>query len=733
MNIKLEPFQKKIVDELTDSLSRAALNSLREEKFCYLLSAPTGSGKTIMAGSAIKRLIDSDSDIRVVWLTIATGDIASQSNDTLLKKLNFDADSLHLFDTLAPFSESVKVIFASWTYLKSTRGDAKLKNFNSPMKEGGISFSETIKLWIKSEKKVFLFIDEFHHTAASALSKEIIDEMAIPIVVEMSATPLNNKNRLITYTRSFVPNSEEVRLSGIVKSGLDINNFLSEQNVEIVDQVQYLLSVAKGKLDAIKAEYLKYGNEINPLALIQCQNSDRTTIISKLNELGLDSDEVAQHFSDKKENIEDIQNHNSRVRFLLCNQAIATGWDCPRAHVLVQLIKVGAENFQIQVIGRILRTAIRRLFDNDILDNGYVYTYFDQNIDLINECKKLNEPSAIRLRISPEPTRLTLFNSALTKAQLNNRSVKSVQLKSVLKDMATVSSHQIMFEDLANASNIVALSKITPNYTKLVSGRKHDLINNEFTDGEIATLATSEDYYCKEMLDKHGLSRIVFDAVVMPYIKKNLSIDKGEKIPEKLFEVAAQYEQSNTKTSLITGPIFQIRSEYTVPIGDESWIFNKTILTNNLEFNGHFVQRLSGPELNFIRGFLEIDKEIVYWFKNFDSGSYCFSTAFRYVSSSGSEEFHIHNPDFICLDSFGRIRIYEIKELTESELADSFTRAKLKGMAKEVIASRASYEYSLIFVESAVKSKVEANTKSQKIKMIKLDVDESQVSLEAKL
>ena len=55
-------------------------------------------------------------------------------------------------------------------------------------------------------------------------------------------------------------------------------------------------------------------------------------------------------------------------------QAISTWWDCPRAKILVKLREWSSETFNIQTIGRIRRMPQRCHYDNDILDNCYLYT-----------------------------------------------------------------------------------------------------------------------------------------------------------------------------------------------------------------------------------------------------------------------------------------------------------------------------------------------------------------------
>lgn len=59
-------------------------------------------------------------------------------------------------------------------------------------------------------------------------------------------------------------------------------------------------------------------------------------------------------------------------------QAIATGWDCPRAKILVKLREGGTERFNIQTIGRIRRTPLREHYGIDLIDNCYLYTLDNQ-------------------------------------------------------------------------------------------------------------------------------------------------------------------------------------------------------------------------------------------------------------------------------------------------------------------------------------------------------------------
>ena len=53
---------------------------------------------------------------------------------------------------------------------------------------------------------------------------------------------------------------------------------------------------------------------------------------------------------------------------------VATGWDCPRAHILVKLRENMDETFEIQTIGRIRRMPEAKHYENMLLDSCYLYT-----------------------------------------------------------------------------------------------------------------------------------------------------------------------------------------------------------------------------------------------------------------------------------------------------------------------------------------------------------------------
>ena len=76
-----------------------------------------------------------------------------------------------------------------------------------------------------------------------------------------------------------------------------------------------------------------------------------------------------------------ITKSNATPVFLLFKQALTTGWDCPRAKILVKLRENMSETFEIQTLGRLRRMPKAKHYGKEILDCSYLYT-FDEKYKL---------------------------------------------------------------------------------------------------------------------------------------------------------------------------------------------------------------------------------------------------------------------------------------------------------------------------------------------------------------
>lgn len=140
--------------------------------------------------------------------------------------------------------------------------------------------------------------------------------------------------------------------------------------------------------------YKEYG--INPLLLIQQPNdksetlssSDKTiaeemqAYLEQVCNISVANGRLAVWLSkDKSPNLQNITHSDDITEVLLFKQAIALGWDCPRASVLLIFREMKSMEFTTQTLGRILRMPEQRFYENDILNYSYVYT--DLSTDMI--------------------------------------------------------------------------------------------------------------------------------------------------------------------------------------------------------------------------------------------------------------------------------------------------------------------------------------------------------------
>ena len=134
--------------------------------------------------------------------------------------------------------------------------------------------------------------------------------------------------------------------------------------------------------------------EINPLLLIQLPNDSsenltaddtkvKNEVIATLDAYGINTTngKLAIWLSgEKTDNLDVIDRPNDPTEVLLFKQAIALGWDCPRAAVLLIFRKIESFQFSAQTVGRILRMPEQKFYTDQRLNEGYVYTNLSKDI-----------------------------------------------------------------------------------------------------------------------------------------------------------------------------------------------------------------------------------------------------------------------------------------------------------------------------------------------------------------
>ncbi|MCM1194621.1 MAG: DEAD/DEAH box helicase family protein [Firmicutes bacterium] len=356
------------LEKLYDFQSKHEENLLRkcadfEE---IVLSAPTGAGKTVLVCKFIDDYLDENPNTVFLWLCPGTGGLHKQSEDSF-KEMTSGIAYGDVYDFIAEADPSGQVFFINWDKIN--------KKSNIVLREGEYKDLMTKVLAChNNDIDIFMLIDEEHKYKDTA--NEYIGNIQPKHVLRISATPISKGdfNEIIT--------DDEVIGAGLIAAGISINEGVSkaiEENNRMDDDL-LLLDLADKKRKEIQAEYDRRGLKIRPLVLIQFPNgSDEwiKRVKQALEDLGYSENSglVTSWFSgNHPDKPEEIKKLNGQYAFLLFKQAIATGWDCPRAKILVKLREGGTERFNVQTVGRIRRMPERTHYDCALIDNCYVYT-----------------------------------------------------------------------------------------------------------------------------------------------------------------------------------------------------------------------------------------------------------------------------------------------------------------------------------------------------------------------
>ena len=356
--IKLKDFQINAVNKLLDATS---VDGKKE----VLFQAPTGSGKTIILLSYIEEYFKDNNNIIFVWLTPGKGDLEEQSRKKMIQFLPH-LNTKNIQDVLLQGFNAKDTAFINWETI-TKKGNNALKETERK------NLYERIHEAHNNDYKFIIIVDE-EHLNKTIKAEQIIECINPEHIIRVSATTKINKEA------EFIDIDElEVINSGLITRALFINENVSNE-FTLSNEHEYLLDLAIKKRMNIKKEYLNLNIQVNPLIIIQVpsKSDDLIKQIEKMleeREYSYDRKNLAIWLSNRKENIENIEDNESIQSILIMKQAISTGWDCPRAKILVKLRDNMNEDFETQTIGRIRRMPQGHHYNNVLLDNCFLYTF----------------------------------------------------------------------------------------------------------------------------------------------------------------------------------------------------------------------------------------------------------------------------------------------------------------------------------------------------------------------
>lgn len=380
-------YQQDAINDLTHKVVGLLNEGGSRRKVVF--EAPTGSGKTVMACQTLANIVDtlkSDGtnryeDVAFIWFAPRKLHLQSYMK---LKGAFADGRELRpvMFDDLEQ-SEGIQpgeILFVNWESVN------KEKNLMVRESEANASLYEICRRTREQDGlPIVAIIDEEHMFWSKTADKSgaVLDRINPTVEIRISATPKTMRfDEKVRIGRDKVIAAEMIKREVVLNPELDsgLNDETTLNN--------HLMKLALDKRDQLAEAYRKLGVNINPLLLIQLPNDQKETMTAEDNaiadfvkqylemmrDITVDNGRLAIWLAGEKENLAGLERPDNMVQVLLFKEAIALGWDCPRAAVLLIFRKLSSDQFTIQTVGRILRMPEQHHYTDDRLNIGYVYT-----------------------------------------------------------------------------------------------------------------------------------------------------------------------------------------------------------------------------------------------------------------------------------------------------------------------------------------------------------------------
>lgn len=407
-------FQEDALADLHKRITSAnnMLLSGSEGQVIISFSAPTGSGKTIVMTALFEDIFygtaetQGDPDAFIIWLSDMP-----ELNEQSRRKIESKSDkirvrNIHTIDS----TFDREMLECGNIYFLNTQKLGSDKLLTQKSDNRTYTIWETLTNTAKEYKgKLYLVIDEAHrgtnvsamaeNSARSIMQKFVMGSDAdglckMPLVIGVTATP-QRFHKMIENTESpelkVVVKPDEVRSSGLLKDRIVIHYPEIAINA---DMTMFQGAVANWQRKAeLWAKYCSDEKEertVKPVLVIQVEDgNDRivsnTEIESYLGMLETQlgrplADGEVVHCMDSKKLLtvgswtipymeasrieESIQ-----VNFVIFKMSLSTGWDCPRAEVMMSFRSAQDYTYIAQLLGRMVRTPLaRRISSNDELN-----------------------------------------------------------------------------------------------------------------------------------------------------------------------------------------------------------------------------------------------------------------------------------------------------------------------------------------------------------------------------
>ncbi len=749
MNINLKNYQEKAVGELIASFK--SLLAKDEQKKVCVFQAPTGSGKTLMTAKFIEELIRElpETDLCFVWVSIGKGDLHLQSKHSLEQVFGGAPRVSLVEEEFTGGRERIvrnEVVVVNWEKLRCkdrATGDWK----NVLMKDGEKLNFRDVLAKTREQRKVILIIDESHIGATAERTNELRDEINADVILEMSATPKikPDPRDLARGTAGYVfVEPKDVIDEGMIKKELIINEKIDEITDDEADSQEIVLEVAYKKRLELKKLFEAEKSNINPLVLVQIPTAeageDKIKAVKKFladkgiteRKDGVGNGKLAIWLSEQKsETLDWVAEPDNEIEFLIFKQAIDTGWDCPRAHILVKFRESHSETFEIQTVGRILRMPEQKHYANEELNRGYIYT----NVQSIIVKKEEYNPNIIKhLKATRKdvykPIKLTSYYKSRADYGDITSSFTPVFEKTACEEFGLKGDHTLFAQNVKKVEGEGVVLDIKKYQQEIIAnakieGKTFDEIEGKIDSADRARLmiAGNDLQALFEQIIKNNLGSFknikrsvpAVKTAIYSWFRKYLG---SKEWPEEMILVQMIFAHNGNRKKfeeILAGAIEKykaVREKEILKRVEESEQFYDFEIEKESFFNQHTdeqvdyekyvydpcylsVARLT-PENNFEKFLAENDDKVVWWWKNGENKQDYFGIKYEYPAGV----IHTFYPDYFVQFADGRLGIFETKDMGDRD-GGTYTKVKAEKLQEYIKNQKSQKLFGGIVIEKS--------------------------------
>ncbi len=400
------------LNQVSDEESRA---NVIAHNGCVLLEAPTGAGKTLMAGMIVEEFSrpDNADKAKMVWFWFTPfAGLVDQAKNAIRKQFSGLRVRDIQADRKATGTRRGDLFVTTWGSVAASNKQTRKLHRSG---DDAVALEEFIPSLRGMGFRIGVVVDEAHHGFTKA--KEAVSFYCGCLKPEftllITATPndadverFKQATGIHELHRTTVSRHDAVE-AGLIKPGVKSVAYLaSDDQKALVDFPLTALTDALTVHRAIKQTLADQGVSLIPLMLVQVSSSNNSIAEAKqkLRSLNVPEDAIAVYTADEPTNDLLAVAMDETKEVLIFKMAVALGFDAPRAFTLVSMRGARDPDFGIQVVGRILRVH-RHLQGRaqaktlpELLSHGYVFLAdSEQQAGLTGAAERIN---AIRTEFS---------------------------------------------------------------------------------------------------------------------------------------------------------------------------------------------------------------------------------------------------------------------------------------------------------------------------------------------